>query len=309
MDKPACIVCGNPTRGKGKDFCSDCWKKKESGEIVQCEKCGKWHEKDKPCECEQKEEKAEEKNGNCVVCGEATLQADFKLCRDCYYEKNEFRDSMSTNKTIHEYRDYYYNLKDVIMTMKDLPVVKRNCNKLIAIAEVAEYLGDESLTQRVYRDIPVIIENKKKIPAPSPKIEIERKENDEKKEKTRTSQDGHILKSDAEVAIDDVLYNNYILHCYEKDIDEITEKRKKCDWFIPIQNNAGIYIEYWGMTTPEYEESRKEKEELYQKYNLPYISIEKDDWRSDTQTFTSNLIRQIREKAIQYYGYMPKWKP
>ena len=307
MDKPACIVCGNPTGGKGKDFCYDCWKKKESGEIVQCEKCGKWHERGKPCECEIKE-KEKDKPGTCVVCDKPTTKADHALCIDCWKEAKQFAETINKGKTIHDYRDHYYNLKDRISIMKDLATVRKNCNKLIAIAATANEVGDESLTQRVFRDIHDIIENKKKIPAPSPKIEVERKESDEQKEKIRTSQDGHILKSDAEVVIDDILYNNYILHCYEKTIDEITEKRKKCDWFIPIKNKEGIYIEYWGMNRSDYEEDRKEKEDLYKKYNVPYISIEKDEWRGDTQTFTSNLIRQITEKAKALYGSMPKWK-
>ncbi|MBE5732716.1 MAG: hypothetical protein E7353_06745 [Clostridiales bacterium] len=111
-----------------------------------------------------------------------------------------------------------------------------------------------------------------------------------------------------EVKIDDILYNAFILHCYGKSIDEIVEKRKKCDWFIPIANGKGIYIEYWGMKTQKYLEERKEKEELYNKYNIPYISIEQDDPKHDTQTFKSNLLRELKTKAIEHFGFMPEWK-
>ena len=86
------------------------------------------------------------------------------------------------------------------------------------------------------------------------------------------------------------------------------EKNKICDWFIPIVNGKGIYIEYWGMTTPEYQKERKEKEMLYEKYKVPYISIEKDDPKGDTQTFASRLIKQIKTLAIQKYTFMPEWK-
>ena len=122
------------------------------------------------------------------------------------------------------------------------------------------------------------------------------------------AQDGHNCASDMEVRIDDILYTSYILHCYGKSIDEITEKRRYCDWFIPISNGKGIYIEYWGMDAPDYLETRKEKEELYKKYKVPYIGIEKDDPKKDTQTFKSNLIRDLKQLAEHEYGFMPEWK-
>ena len=140
------------------------------------------------------------------------------------------------------------------------------------------------------------------------KYEEERKEKDETKSRVNTAFDGHIVDSDMEARIDDALYDSCILHCYGKSISEIIEKRKKCDWFIPIVNNKGIYIEYWGMKTKKYLEERAEKEELYQKYNIPYIGIEADDPKQDTQTFRTNLIRDITKLAIKYYGFMPEWK-
>ena len=87
-----------------------------------------------------------------------------------------------------------------------------------------------------------------------------------------------------------------------------TEKRKKCDWFIPIVNGEGVYIEYWGMKTKKYLEERAEKEELYKKHNIPYIGIEADDPKKDTLTFKSNLIRDLTRLAEERYGFMPKWK-
>ena len=91
-------------------------------------------------------------------------------------------------------------------------------------------------------------------------------------------------------------------------MQEIIEKRKKCDWFIPIVNDEGIYIEYWGMKTKKYLEDRAEKETLYKKYNIPYIGIEADDPKQDTLTFKSNLIRELTKLAEERFGFMPKWK-
>ena len=169
---------------------------------------------------------------------------------------------------------------------------------------------DSSLIDRVYKDVNNLLSKKreKEKPIENQKYAEERQERDENKSKINTAQDGHNLESDMEVRIDDILYNSYILHCYGKSIDEITEKRKKCDWFIPISNGKGIYIEYWGMDTDKYKKDRQEKEELYKKYNIPYIGIEKDDPKQDTQTFKSNLIRDLTKLAIERFGFMPEWK-
>ena len=166
---------------------------------------------------------------------------------------------------------------------------------------------DTALYDRVFRDIETLLKGKR-APAPNDKFEEERKENDEHKSKVNTAQDGHVVESDMEVRIDDVLYTSFIFHAYGKSIPEITEKRKKCDWFIPIVHSSkGIYIEYWGMKTPKYLEERKEKEELYQKHNIPYIGIEADDPKKDTLTFADNLRRQIIALAERHYHFVPDW--
>ncbi len=244
-------------------------------------------------------------SSKCIVCGE---EAHGKpQCKKCYYETQDFMEILDKNSTARKTRDYYYNLKERIFIIKSLEETQKQCNKLIAIALVGEqYNDDTSLIDRAYKDVESLIKGKQ-IPQPNDKFEEERKEKDESKSKINTAEDGHNVDSEMEVKIDDILYNARIIHSYGKSIDEITEKRKKCDWYIPITANEGIYIEYWGMKTPKYLEERKEKEELYKKYNIPYISIEQDDPKKDTQTFKSNLIREITTLAIKHYKFMPKW--
>ena len=106
MNKPACIVCGNPTGGKGKDFCYDCWKKKESGEIVLCEKCGKWHEPGKECE-----ERDDPKNELiCLTCNNPSN--GYHFCKECWSKyKDRAVDLRITNCTTVEILDGYGNRK------------------------------------------------------------------------------------------------------------------------------------------------------------------------------------------------------
>ena len=111
-----------------------------------------------------------------------------------------------------------------------------------------------------------------------------------------------------EVIVDNALYNLFLLHVYEPNVPEITESRRKADWFIPICNGEGIYIEYWGMDTKSYLKTKAERIALYEKHNLPLIGIEKDDPKGDYQTFINNLKRDITKLAIERYGFMPGWK-
>lgn len=312
-----CPICGAPTylvygHPRKDGLCYKHGNMANFKQIEQCPDCGKWHETNKPCECKKpkKIEKVTETNSDnestCIVCGEPSKG---KLqCHNCYSETKNHMNSLDKNSSVRKLRDYYYNLKERIFIIKGIEETKVQCNKLIAIAITEKDINDDSsLMDRVYKDVKSLIESKKPTEV-NDKYAEERKEKDESKSRINTTQDGHNVDSDMEVIIDDILYNACILHCYGKSIDEITEKRKKCDWFIPICNGKGIYIEYWGMDTEKYLKDRKEKEELYKKYDIPYISIEKDDPKKDTLTFRSNLLRELKILAERKYGFMPEWK-
>ena len=308
-----CVICGKPSGYF--PLCKEHNTEKEDGKIIKCEECKTWHYIDQPCKCEPKPVpkslKKDDQNPNistsiCVVCGEPSNGKP--QCKSCYEETIDYIDTLNKSSDAHEFRDYYYNLKDRILIMKDIDVAQKNCNKLIAIALTnSKFCNDTALVDRVYKDVETLISKKKPLPEDN-KYKEERRENDEDKTKIHTAQDGHKLQSHMEMIIDDMLYNANILHCYEKTVDEIIEARKKCDWFIPILScNKGIYIEYWGKKTDQYMKDRAEKEKLYRKYNVPYIGIEKDDPR-ESQLFKSNLIREIRKLAIERYTFMPEWK-
>lgn len=220
-------------------------------------------------------------------------------------------DGLDKNNRMNEFRDHYYNLKDAIFRMKNFEYVQSNCNKLIAIALQNESTNsDTSLTDKMEKDVEKLIECKKpkEDKTETSSAVTDTTEKDEKKSNIYPAVDGHMVKSNMEQTIDDILWNAGILHAYEQPITEFVYERKKCDWFIPIiGSEQGIYIEYWGMKTQKYLDDRKEKEELYKKYKVPYIGIEKDDPK-DTHSFRSTLLQELQRKAIETYGFMPKWK-
>lgn len=248
---------------------------------------------------------------NCVVCGEKT-NFRYKQCTDCYQETKEYMGGLDKNSSISELRQYYYNLKDYIFRMKDIERVKTNCNKLIAIAIVNDtFNNDNALIERVYKDVQDLIERKQKYlkAEPNSQIIIQKEKQNDTQVHFNYSTDGHALDSDMEVKIDDILYASEIFHCCHKPVTDIIEKSVTSDWFIPIDSiNKGIYIEYNGMDTPKYKKNKEENLALYRKHNIPLIIIEKDEPKNDTQTFTAHLIKEIQNKAFEFFGGMPKWR-
>lgn len=247
----------------------------------------------------------------CIVCGEPT-KSNYKQCSDCYQETRDYMDGLDKNSTLSELRQYYYNLKDYIFRTKDFDRVKTNCNKLIAIAMIDENSNNDSaLIDRVYKDVQSLIENKQVHTEEKP-TEAETESNKKSLDKKlyfNYAEDGHVLDSEPEVIIDDILYNSEIFHCCHKPVTDITEKSVECDWFIPIDStNKGIYIEYNGMDSARYRKTKDENIALYRKHNLPLIIIEKDEPKHDRQTFKAHLIKELQQLAERYYGGMPKWK-
>ena len=310
----ACNMCGGES---GKYFlCFKCNKLKDDGKIIKCQECGKWHYVDKSCACKQQFVKVElsnvetlptEKNDNvssednvCIVCGDKAPNGH--LCRDCYYEMRDFKESFDKNSKSFDMKDYYFNLRSNIYRMKTFDFIKSNCNKLMAIANfVWELFKDSSLTDRVVNDIKDIVESKK--PKEEVKVSEEVKQKDSHKEELRRTCDGHYVKSDPEIVVDDILYENRIVHCYEKKVPiNSDEQTIKCDWFIPVTDSRhGIYIEYWGMNTKEYLQNKERKRQAYKEHDIPLIEIEKDDYK-DRQGLTDRIISEINKLAKKYYN-------
>ncbi len=291
-----CQICGEYSGYF--PLCKKCNELKTEGKIVKCETCGKYYYANTECACEKKKSSTKT-NSSCIVCGEKAPNGS--LCRDCYYEMYDYKDSFDKNAKIFELKDYYFNLRSNIYRMKNFEYIKSNCNKLMALAVlVKDLFGEESLTDRIENDIKEIIEKKK--PEEKQKVTEYSKTQDSRKEELLRTADGHYVKSNPESIIDDILYDVRIVHCYEKNApissDELTVK---ADWFIPVTDGRhGIYIEYWGMNTKEYLANKERKRKAYKEHDIPLIEIEKDDYK-DRQGLTDRLIAEINYLANKYY--------
>ena len=79
-----------------------------------------------------------------------------------------------------------------------------------------------------------------------------------------------MVRSRAEVLIDNWLYMQGIVHAYERRLP--IEEECYCDFYLP--GGKGVYIEYWGLESdPKYRDRKTVKQAIYAKYNLRLIEL------------------------------------
>lgn len=291
----SCLICGAPSGIY--PLCKKHLMLKNQGKVIK-DKDGNWievSEEPKPeKEVVVKEEvkSKESKNTECVICHKDS--SGNPLCKKCYFETKSQEDQVDRNRPAFELKDHYFNLKSATYRIVSFDNVLKNCKMLVSIANVVQSSHDDtSLTSRVINDIDEIVKSKQKKEVKSTSYT---EQSDSQKSAIMRTLDGHIVKSYGEVEVDDILYNNHICHCYEKEVDEISsaERCLKSDWFIPVVGNKGIYIEYWGMNTPEYLKNKEEKRKLYKENNVPLIEVEKDDVKDKTGLQT-RILREYKK--------------
>lgn len=115
-------------------------------------------------------------------------------------------------------------------------------------------------------------------------------------------EDGHVVKSEPERAIDDWLFRNGIWHIYEKPypIDDIPEHDLHPDWCLPNYitdekgNNTDVYIEYWGIEgSAKYDKIKNYKMPIYEKDKITLINI---NGEQDRKNISATLERKIKRK-------------
>lgn len=84
------------------------------------------------------------------------------------------------------------------------------------------------------------------------------------------TQDGHNVRSRAEVLIDNWLYMQGIVHAYERRLP--IEEECYCDFYLPC--GKGVYIEFWGRESdPKYRDRQAVKRAIYAKHELRLIEL------------------------------------
>ena len=296
-DKLICPICGEPTRvymgNARKDrLCGKHADMLKNGELVLDEK-GKFITPTTAI-------KELPKDAKCIICGEDSNGKD--ICKSCYAEVMNSQKDLDKNKKPWELKDYYYNLKAFIGRLKDYQEAIQNLYKLYAIAWLLKRIyDDDQLANVVSADVKFLLKGIDKIKG----LKINEQQQQNAKtiiavadiEKNRAS-DGHICKSEGEVIIDDILFKGNVCHAYERRVKEIPSDKERsviADWFIPLGGFDGIYIEYWGMNTKDYQDNKAEKLKLYEKYadEVKLIQINKDDI-NDRQNLEDRIFSELK---------------
>ncbi len=105
--------------------------------------------------------------------------------------------------------------------------------------------------------------------------------------------DGHMVRSKAEMLIDNWLYMAEIVHAYERKLP--IEEEVYCDFYIPT---GKIYIEFWGLENdPKYAKRKEAKKAIYKKYNFKLIEL------TDDEVFNLDdiLPRELLKFGVQTY--------
>jgi hypothetical protein len=110
---------------------------------------------------------------------------------------------------------------------------------------------------------------------------------------TFRTKDGHMVRSRAEVIIDNALYDYKLAHAYERKLP--IEEDLYSDFFIPSEN---VYIEFWGLENdPKYAERKKKKLEIYRKYEFKLIELND----TDLQNLDDHLPKKLLKFNIKVY--------
>lgn len=299
MEELKCPICGDPTsvymgNARKDRLCRKHAKEFKDGLIYLCEKCGRYHEKN--IICSQQNTQKPKKENICIICGNETNNK--YICNNCWKDIDGHFETLDKNNTYIKLRDYYYNLKNYIfrIDINDNKTCQNYLTKLYAIATLSKKLYErEDLYNKVIDDIKDIKEKKQKKPI-AEISENEKLEREINIAGVNRTEDGHFVKSELEVKIDDILYNLRLCHVYEKKVSKILERTIICDWYIPVIGTHGVYIELWGINNdPKYNTNKEEKRALYKKYNLPLIEIEKDELRGDSRGLADRIESEFEK--------------
>ena len=99
--------------------------------------------------------------------------------------------------------------------------------------------------------------------------------------------DGHLVRSKAELLIDNWLYMAGIVHAYERQLP--IQEAASCDFYLP---GGKVYLEYWGLEQDAAYAARKEaKRVIYQRYQLQLIELTDREIRSLDDCLPKLLLR------------------
>jgi hypothetical protein len=155
--------------------------------------------------------------------------------------------------------------------------VAHRCQRCNAQASAAEYARSQQAFQRVYCD------------RCFDEVFLERRnfETQVNLNKTIVARDGTLVQSEGERRIVEWLTTQGIAYRYDAKFRIIAEFQIRPDFYLP---ELDVYIEYWGLDTPQYKMSMYKKQTLYQQEGKRLISM----FSKDLPQLESVLAAKLR---------------
>ena len=311
----SCKVCGKPSGVY--HFCKECNEKKEAGLIIKNQE-GNWVLK----------ETHENEKSVCILCGKP---AKYDLCYACYQEKNKIKSELEVSvNNVDDAKDYYNNLKYNIFKLKDMEYAITACVKLIALGEILENKYNcKEFTVKAKKEAVDLLEKKRtyleNLNTKKDKTEESIGQVDNQGNETVVEddgvdsniewqdyrrvypmnircKDGHYVRSKAEKLIDDYLFDNQIIHIYEKRVvNENNDETYYPDFYLPylgrqVGECKGIYIEFFGLEdNKKYLATEKKKINYYKSKGFDVIEV-RDCNIDSIEDFLEDQIRKIKKK-------------
>ncbi len=104
--------------------------------------------------------------------------------------------------------------------------------------------------------------------------------------KTVEARDGTLVQSQGERRIAEWLTANGLAYRYDSKYRIIAEFQIRPDFYLP---ELDLYIEYWGLDTPQYKMSMYKKQTLYQQEGKRLVSVYPKDLPTLNQLLTTKL--------------------
>ncbi len=111
--------------------------------------------------------------------------------------------------------------------------------------------------------------------------------------KTIEARDGTVVQSEGERRIADWLTAHGLAYRYDAKFRIIAEFQIRPDFYLP---ELDVYLEYWGLDTPQYKMSMYKKQTLYQQEGKRLISV----YPQDLPALDRLLVAKLR-----HYGFVP----
>ncbi len=111
--------------------------------------------------------------------------------------------------------------------------------------------------------------------------------------KTIEARDGTVVQSEGERRIADWLTAHGLAYRYDAKFRIIAEFQIRPDFYLPEMD---VYIEYWGLDTPQYKMSMYKKQMLYQQEGKRLISVHPQDLAG---------LDHLLEDKLRHYGFIP----